>query len=853
MFLISLKNTWGHKRRLVGTMLAVFLGVAFLSGTLVLGDTLSATFDRLFVDTTSGTDAIVRNETLIKRGGNGIKQGGYLDAGLVDEIRQVEGVETAAPSIEGYGAIIDRDGDPVGGNGPPRMAGNWIDDPQLNPYQLVEGRAPAADDEVVINRGAAEDADLKVGDTVTVQVPTPVEVTVVGIADYGDARSLGGTTFTAFTLEAAQRHLTGGGQRINSVLVKADPGVSQEELVTRIEPLVPDGAEALTGAELADDLIDNVNESFLDMLRMFLTVFGGIAVLVATFSIYNTFSIIVAQRSRDIALLRAVGAGRRQVLASIVVEAIAIGVVASVAGAAAGAGVAALLSRMFEAIGVGLEAGDLVITAGAMAASLIVGIVATVVAATAPAVRASRIAPMAALRDAAVDRSAGSRRRASLGTIVLGAGVTMVMVGAAVGDDSVLMIAALGAVACLAGLIVLGPVIARPLCGLLGLPFARFRGVGGVLARHNAMRNPGRTSATASALLVGVGVVVMFTVFAASMKSNLEESIDRSFGADLVASSSRVGSSGGVGLDPQIAPAVAELPEVESAVGLGAGAAIVDGDDRGVVYADPAGIDRVLDVDVTEGSLAGLADDHIAVAESIAEDEGWQMGDMVAVEFLDGAEERFTVGAIYEESTIVGPILVPRAAWEPHALQEIDTAVFVSLADGVDIDAGQAAVSGVVDRFGGPDVEDREEYAASQSTSLDMMLSIIYVLLTLAIIIALMGIANTLSLSIHERRPELGILRAVGQTRRQLRAMVRDESVFISLFGTVSGMALGVFLAWGLIQVVTVSSDSIETFTAPPAQLAVILVVGAVAGVLAGVRPAHRAAQLDVLDAVRSD
>ena len=424
MFRVSLKNLWGHKRRLVGTMLAVFLGVAFLSGTLVLGDTLRATFDRLFVETTAGTDVIVRDPANIRRGGNGIRQGGYLDAGLVDEIRQVDGVERAAASITGYGAIIDQHGDLVGGNGPPRMAGNWIDDPELNPYQLVEGRAPAADDEVVINQGAAETRPLRVGDSATVQVPTPIEVTVVGIATYGDAQSLGGTTFTAFTLEAAQRHLTGGDDRISSVLVRAAPGVSPEELVERIHPVVPENAEVLTGAQLAEDLIDNINSSFLGTLRTFLTVFGGIAVLVATFSIYNTFSIIVAQRTREMALLRAVGAGRRQVLTSVVVEATAIGIVASVAGAAAGVGVAGLLIRVFEALGFGLEAGGLVVTGGAVAASLIVGIAATLVAATAPAVRASRIPPMAALRDAAIDRSAGSRRRVALGATVLGAGVT---------------------------------------------------------------------------------------------------------------------------------------------------------------------------------------------------------------------------------------------------------------------------------------------------------------------------------------------------------------------------------------------------------------------------------------------
>jgi len=363
------------------------------------------------------------------------------------------------------------------------------------------------------------------------------------------------------------------------------------------------------------------------------------------------------------------------------------------------------------------------------------------------------------------------------------------------------------------------------------------------------MRNPRRTSATASALLVGVGVVVVFTVFAASIKTYLEETIDRSFGSDLVVS---MPPFGGAGIDPELAPAVAELPAVETSVGLGGGGAMVDGQDRGVFYADTAALDGVLDLDVTQGSLADLGDDQIAVARSTAEDEGWRMGSTLPVQFLDGSAERFTVGAIYDESNRVGGVLFPRAAWEPHAVQQIDNAMFVSLASGVDLDAGKAAVQEVADRFGAPDVQDRDEYAADQTAGLDMMLGVIYALLALAIIIALMGIANTLSLSVHERRRELGVLRAVGQTRGQLRAMVRDESVLIAVFGTVGGLALGVFLGWALVEVAA-SSSGVGVFTAPVAQLAVILVVGAIAGVLAGVRPARRAARLDVLDAVRSD
>jgi putative ABC transport system permease protein len=849
MFKISVKSAWGHKRRLFGTVLAVFLGVAFLTGTLVLGDTLSRNFDNLFAETTAGTDVMVRNATTIAGGGNDIEQSGQIDAGLVDRIRQVDGVAVAEPSVEGYGAIIGRDGEAVGGNGPPRLAGTWVDDPDLNPYQLVEGRAPESDDEVVINRGAATDADLTVGDTATVQVPRPLRVTVVGIATFGDADGLGETTYVGFTLEAAQRYITGSPDRISSVLVKAEPGVSQDELVDRIEPLVPRGAEALSGDQVAQDRVDDINSQFLGMLRTFLTMFAGIALLVATFSIYNTFSIIVAQRTREMALLRAVGASRRQVLAAVVVEALAVGVVASVAGVLGGLGVAALLKAMFDAFGFALPAGGMVITVGAVVVSLAVGVVATLVAATAPARRASRIAPLAALRDADVDRSASSRVRAVVGAVVLGLGVAAVLAAAAVGGDSVVVLAGLGAVACLAGVVIVGPVVARPAAAVLGLPGARLRGMGGVLARRNAMRNPRRTSATASALLVGVGVVVVFTVFAASVKTYLDNSIDRTFGGDLVAAAP---AFGGAGIDPEMAAAVGQLPEVDAAVGLGGGAAVVDGENRSVSYTDTGLVDRVLDLGVAEGSLADLGDGEIAVGERTAEDEGWRLGDTLPVRFLDGETEQFTIGAVYDEDNLVGGLVFPRAAWMPHALQAIDNAVYVTLADGVSIGDGKAAVQTVVDRYDGPDVEDRDEYAASQTAGLDMFLGVIYVLLALAIIIALMGIANTLSLSIHERRRELGVLRAVGQTRRQMKAMVRDESVLIAVFGTVGGMALGVFLGWALVQVAS-SSAGVGVFTAPVTRLAVILVVGAIAGVLAGVRPARRAARLDVLDAVRSD
>src|SRR5829696_1127406 len=587
MLRIALRGAWGTRRRLAGTALAVVLGVAFLTGTLVLGDTLRANFDDLFAETTAGTDAVVRNPTTLSRGDAMVEEGSFVDASVVDTVAGVDGVEQAVGQVQGYAALIGDDGEAIGGNGPPRLASNWVDDPDLNPYRLVEGRAPEADDEVVVNRGAAESGGLALGDRVTVQTPAAVEVTIVGIATFGDADGLGETTFTAFTMDEAQRRLTGGDDRVSSVLVDAADGVAQDELVERIRDVLPAGTEVLSGDELAQEQTDDINEDFLGMLTTFLTVFAGIALLVAAFSIDNTFSILVAQRTREMALLRAVGATRRQVLTAVAIEALAVGIVGSLVGLAAGLGVAGLLKGLFDAVGGALPAGGTVVTVSTVVIGLAVGVLATLAAAAGPAVRASRIAPLAALREAAVDRAGTSRARVVAGVLALGAGITAVLVGALVGGDALLPVAGVGAVATLVGVVVAGPVAARPAVAVLGAPLSRWRRSSGLLAQRNAMRNPRRTAATASALLVGVGVVTVFTVFAASLQASLDRTIDRTFGADLVVAAPPFG---GAGIDPQLAPALDDVPEVAGTVGLGAGGAVVDGRERPIAVADPAAL-----------------------------------------------------------------------------------------------------------------------------------------------------------------------------------------------------------------------------------------------------------------------
>ncbi|MEU1511152.1 ABC transporter permease [Streptomyces sp. NPDC005811] len=847
---LSLTSLRAHKRRFAGTFLAVFLGVAFLAGTLVMGDTLRASFDSMFGSATAGTDAVVRGADALTTPGESQGVRRPVGTSLVAAVEKVPGVAAAAPDIQGAGQLVGADGKAIGGQGPPTLAGNWITDPRLNPYRLAEGRVPARSGEVVVNRGTAERGGLRIGDTTVLRTPDPVRVTIVGLATFGGEDGMAQVTFTGMTRADAEKYLTARPGEASRIVVRADPGVSQTELVHRLTPVLPRGIEAITGQQAARENTDMIASRFLTVFTTLLLVFSGVALLVATFSIHNTFAIVIAQRTRENALLRALGASRRQVTAATLTEAGAVAVTASAAGLAGGIGIAAGLQALFPAIGFPFPEGDLVISGLSLGLPLAVGFLVCMGSALLPAVRAGRTAPLAALRESAVDTSGASRPRAVLGAGLLVLALAVTLTGVLVSPS--VRSAGLGAVLALVAFVVLGPAASGTAVRVLGSPLARLRGVTGGLARRNALRSPGRTAATASALMIGVAVVSLFTVFGASLKATMDQTVSRSFAGDVAVSTPSFGA-GGSGLSPRLAPAIDALPEVDTAVGLGRGVAEVDGEGRALTVTDPVALARTFDLGTVRGDLRGLGTDGLAVTRAEADRRGLRLGGPARLAFTDGERRTFTVRAVYGQSELAGDYVITRAAWAPHRIQDADTLIAVSFEDGVSTARGKAAVEKVAAHYGNPEVQTRDAYAASSAGGIDMMLTLVYALLALAVLIALLGIANTLTLAIHERTRELGLLRAVGQTRSQLRAMVRWESVLVAAFGTAGGLALGTFLGWVLVRASDGAGDSAFAFALPPARLAVVALVGLAAGALAGLRPARRAARLDVLRAVATE
>ena len=832
MLTLTIKQLAARKLRLLTTGFAVLLSVAFMAGTVVFTDTIGATFDSALAEADEGVDAYVRTPSEIDRGYG--EPGPRLDASLAQTVASVEGVDEAALRINGYAQIVGPDGEPVGDiSKNPAFGTNWVTVDDLNPYELASGRAPGDDDEIVIDKASADKAGYQPGDVATVLTKsTPRQFTIAGIATFGTADSPAGATAVLFTDTAATELLATPGQA-DAIAVTADPGTSQADVTAAIQAAVGGDVEVITGATLVAENQASMAVNLAEFETIAL-VFAVVAVFVGAFIINNTFSITVAQRTREMAMLRAIGASGRQVKRSVLIEAVVIGALSSGAGLAAGIGVASGLSRLMSAFGFDMPDGATVISPNAMALSFAVGLIVTVLSAWLPARRAAKIAPFAALRDVDVDRSAGSVRRAVVGTAITAVGVAALLAG--LGGEIALV--GVGALVTFVGVSVLGPVLARPVAKLFGMPL-RMRGLSGELATRNAMRNPKRTARTASALMIGVGLVGFITVFAASAKTSMAGSLETEFtGTHIVQAG---GWDNSTGLSPDLADELRSTPGVDVVSQARMSAAVIDGSAMDAFYAfDATTVDEVFVLGSVDGDLDSLGADGIAVSAEHATDQGWTIGSTVPATFPNG-DTTFVVEAVYSGGTDwVGSMFVDLDALLANGGEELDYRVYVS--------GDEAAITSVAAAHASADVLDKDAFLDVVNSEVDTMLGLFYALLMLAIVIALLGIANTLALSILERTRELGLLRAVGMGRSQVRSAVRWESIIIAVFGTTLGLAIGTFFGWALVR--TMADQGIDTLTVPVGNLVVVTVIAALAGALAAVMPARRAAKLDVLKAL---
>ena len=845
MLKLTLSNIRAHRARFAFTAVAVALGVAFMAGTLVLTATLSHAYETVSGNALEGTDALVRSSQVVT-GNDGTVVRATVDQSVLTTVQGVPGVAAAVPRVEGIAQVVGHDGRLLddGENRAIPKAMAWSDDPELNPVELVDGHAPAAADEVVIDRATARAGHFAVGRPVRVVTPAGSDTyTLAGVVTYGGADDAAGSPVIAFTPQTASDTIGEPG-RYDAIAVRAGPGVSSAEVTRNLSQALRSTphVEALTHTEAVAAAKAEDGEA-VGFMSTFLMAFAITALLVGSFVISNTFSITVAQRTKETAMLRAIGASRRQVARATKLEALVTGVLASALGVFLGIGAAVGLKGLLNSFGLDLPAGGLVVSGSTVAICMAVGTVVTLVAAIVPARRAAKVAPIAAMRDVAVDRSGRSVRRAVIGTVVTVAGMGLLAMGLGGGDAGIV---GMGAAVVFLGVGVLGPIIARPVSRLIGAPLPRLRGMTGTMARENATRNPKRTSATASALMIGVGLVVFITVFGASARASIANSVDQAARCDWIIDT----TFGQGGLSPEAGRAVAALPEVGAMSAMRYTPAKVDGHGATISAFDPAQIEQVADLAVTDGSVADLGADTLAVHTDQAASLGVGVGDTVTIELADAGEQAFRVAAVYDTYEPMGRYAMSIAAFDAHGVEPVDSFLFVSNADGVSMDQARAALSSALADYPTAHLLTTDEFTQSRASVINQMLNLIYALLALAVLIALFGIANTLGLSVYERTRELGLLRAVGMARSQVRATVRWESVIIALLGTVLGLVIGLGFAWALVD--TLASQGFEVLSVPVAQLAAIVALAAVSGVAAALLPARTAARVPVLEALRT-
>ncbi len=848
MLRVALKGLLGHKLRFLLTTLAVVLGVTFVAGAFVLTDTMEGAFNDLFDTSYATADVYVRAGVSFETSAAEFETGSgpTLDEQLAEDLRAVDGVEDAVPGVEGVARFLTPDGAPIGGQGPPSLGFAWSD--AANPLTLREGRAPQADGEVTMDVTTFEANDFALGDQVQIAGPSGVETfTLVGATGFGDSDNLLGATIATWTLADAQRLFDKVG-RVDEIAIigdgSSDPAALRETIAATVRDAGVD-AEVTTATDRAASESADVAEA-LGFLTTALLAFAGIALFVGSFLIANTFSIVVAQRAREFALLRAVGASSGQVRTAVLVEALLVGVVASTVGLLLGIGLATLLPVVLEATGLSLPTGDAVIAGRTVAAAYIVGVVVTVLASILPARRASRVAPVEAMRGAATSPAASLTRRTIGGAALAIIGAALLVIGLAGSIPQPLAVVGAGAAITFVGVSLLAPLLADPLARTLGAIPARFS-VPGRIAQGNARRDPRRTASTASALMIGLALVSAVSILTASIQGAVSDALGDQLRADFI-----VQNGGGnapfqplprsVSEDLRGDPSIAAVTPISIVQ-----AADTDDDVLTVGAVDTTAVDDLLALDVTAGAVTDLGDDGIALLDDVAEARDVAIGDTLALTFRDGTVAELEVRATFASSDLIGTAyLVSLDALETAGVEATVLVVLASAVD--DLVTARAAIDAATTVSPGAEVQDQAEFRAAQQASIDGVLNLMLGLLALAIVIALLGITNTLALAVIERTREIGLLRAVGMERGQTRRMVLWESVIVAGFGAVLGIGVGTFLGWAVVQ--ALADEGVRAMVFPGAQLLTYAVFAILAGVVAAAFPAWRASKLDVLRAV---
>jgi len=839
---VSLRGLAARKLRLVLTALAIVLGVTFVTGTLVLGDTLNRTFNNLVGTVYQHVSFEIRGKARLSGTGAGgvdsTKNRAPVPESILASVRRLPGVQYAYGSVGGYAQFIDRHGNSI--NDGNTQGFSFDPNPELSSLRLVEGRAPAGPHDVLMDRATATKNHFSVGDRVRMLVPGGAQTfTITGIMTFGTSDSLAGASLAAFAMPVAQDlfHLRG---RFDTINILAAPGANNVDLQRAIEKVLPSGVEVVSGQTVASELHQTINNA-LSFLTTALLIFGFIALFVGAFTIFNTFSITIGQRTRELALLRLVGAGRRQVFGSVLLEAALTGLIASIIGLGLGVLAALGLKALLGAFGISLPSAPLVFEARTPIVAIAVGVGVTVLSAIVPAWRAVRIPPVAALVAHSEDQPERLRRRRLIaGAVVALVGLVVLVRGVA---NAKVALVGLGALGVFIAMMLLVPVIARPLSGALGRPIAAVFGMPGRIGRENSMRNPRRTAQTAGALMIGIALVSTIAVLGASLSTSAKHNLDSAIRAGYI-----IGGSNSI--STSVPARISRLPGVTATTLVYKGQFDIRGSLQGIAALSPAGLERTVNFHIVTGRGGpALAAGELLVDQHTASSQHLHVGSVVPVTFAQTGSSTMRVGGIYAYNPLAGSYITGSGFFVKHFNNPLLNAVLVSTTPGVS--HFERTLNRELHAYPNLNIQSREQFLASEQHSVNQLLGLVYVLLALAVVIALIGIVNTLMLSVFERTHEIGLLRAVGMKRRQVKRMIRSESVIISLFGAVIGIVVGTGL--GLAMASSLRNSSVTNIGVPISSLVIFLVLSALLGSAAAIWPARRAANLDVLSAIATE